>query len=440
MTLLLGICVSCEGFLDPKPDQSLVVPTTKEDIRSLLDNTSVFCRQACLPIIAGDEFYMEEGAFSGFSILEQSVYSWADDPYQNQGIGDWSYHYKQIFYANVALDAIDALGAAEDAVLGQLKGEALFHRAYAWYQLLQEFTPAFAKDGENGNSLGLVLKTDPDVNLNPGRSDLDRSYGQLMEDIFMAIELLPEILEPKTRPSKAAALGLLARIYLTQFEFKAAAEAAAEALELYPDRFDFNTMDVNASRPFKSLNKETVFYSQMISYSYFRSNQVFVDSLLMKSYGEGDLRIPVYFDESQPGKYNFTGKLTGNTILFGGITVGELQLIAAEGFARIGQDQRAMEYLNGLLENRISTDYFEPVSMVGDNLLFRVLQERKKELIGRGIRWTDLRRLNQEPRFSKVIQRTVGGETFEIAGDSPKYVFPIPNEEILRSGIEQNPR
>ena len=439
--LLLSGLMSCESFLDPKPDQSLVVPTSLEDIRSLLDNTTVFCRQASLPIIAGDEFYMLDGAFEGFSLLEQSVYSWADDPYQGQPVGDWSVPYEQVFYANVALDAIEKSGSNDVAELQKLKGEALFHRAYAYFQLLQEFTPAFANNGTNGDALGLVLKDNPDVNGNPGRADLERSYTQMLDDLTLSIALLPDMQLPKSRPGKAAALGLLARIYLTQFAYTEAAEAATEALQLYPEGgMDLNELDVTVSRPFERFNEETLFYSQMISYSYFTSRQVAVDSSLIKSYQEGDLRLPAFFDESQPGVFNYTGKLTGNLTMFGGLTVGELQLIAAEGYVRSGDDTKAQQYLNDLRKNRIQTEFYEPVTLVGDGLLDAVLMERKKELIGRGIRWSDLRRLNQEDGRSVEIRRSVGGEELVIAPTSPKYVFPIPMEEIQRSGIRQNPR
>ncbi|MEB2782174.1 RagB/SusD family nutrient uptake outer membrane protein [Algoriphagus sp. C2-6-M1] len=439
--LMLSGLMSCESFLDPKPDQSLVVPTTVEDIRSLLDNTTVFCRQASLPIIAGDEFYMLDGAFDGFSLLEQSVYRWADDPYQGQPVGDWSVPYKQVFYANVALDAIQKLGNNDNAEVQKLKGEALFHRAYAYFQLLQEFTPAFVPNGANGDALGLVLKENPDVTGNPGRADLESSYTQMLGDLSLSIALLPDLQLPKSRPGKAAALGLLARIYLTQFAYSEAVEAAAEALELYPEGgMNFNEINVNASRPFDRFNEETIFYSQMISYSYFYSRQVAVDSALIQSYQEGDLRLPAYFNENQPGIFNYTGKHTGNAAMFGGLTVGELQLIVAEGYVRSGDDSLAQKYLNDLIKNRIQPEFYDPVTLIGDELLEAILLERKKELIGRGIRWSDLRRLNQEAGHSTEIKRTIAGEELVIPPTSPKYVFPIPKEEIQRSGIRQNPR
>ena len=439
--IMLSGLMSCESFLDPKPDQSLVVPTTVEDIRSLLDNTTVFCRQPSLPIIAGDEFYMLEGAFDGFSLLEQGVYSWADDPYQGQPVGDWSIPYEQVFYANIALDAIEKSVNEDQAELQKLKGEALFHRAYAYFQLLQEFTPAFANGGANGDELGLVLKDNPDVNGNPERADLQRSYNQMLDDLRLAITLLPDMQLPKSRPGKAAALGLLARIYLTQFVYGEAAEAATEALDLYPEEgMDFNRLDVTASRPFVRFNEETIFYSQMISYSYFTSRQVAVDSFLIQSYQEGDLRLPAFFDENQPGVFNYTGKLTGNSVMFGGLTVGELQLIAAEGYVRSGDNSNAQQYLNALRKNRIQSEFYNPVTLVGDELLDAVLLERKKELIGRGIRWSDLRRLNQDEDYSTEIRRSISGGELVIGPTSPKYVFPIPMEEIQRSGIRQNPR
>ena len=440
LVLLTGLVFSCGGFLDPKPDQSMVVPTTLEDVRSLLDNSVTFNRQPSLAIIAGDEMYVEPEVYTGLSPIEQGVYRWDDDPFQGEPAGDWSVPYQQVFYSNVALEALHSLTDIGDPELGKLRGEALFHRAHAYYHLLQQFAGPYDPTADNSTVLGIVLKEGSDVNEKLRRSDLETSYQQVIADLNEAVGLLPSIQLPKSRPGKAAALGMLARTYLQLSEYGMAAESAEEALQLYPDRLDFNSIDVESSRPFERFNEETIFYSQMISYSYFSSRLVFVDSLLIQTYPEGDLRLSAYFDESQPNRYNFTGKLSGSTITFGGLTVGELQLIAAEGFAREGDTEKALYYLNDLLVYRMIPENFQPKELSGSLLLNEILLERRKELVGRGLRWSDLRRLNQDPGFSTVIHKNIEGQVLDILPGSAKYIFPIPQEEVQRSNIQQNPR
>lgn len=431
---------ACDDYLDAKPDQSLLVPTELEDVQNLLDNIDVFNRQPVLNIIAGDEFFVSQAGLTDLSNSEQGSHHWMDDPYQGDRIDDWFIPYQQIFYANVSLNALKEMPIEEEMKFNRLKGEALFHRAHAYYHLLQEFAPPYSKEGGNSELLGVIVKDKADVNEKAKRSSLDENYRQLVDDLLEAADLLPDFQILKTRPSKAAALGMLGRIYLTMFDYENAASTALQALEIYSDRLDFNEIDVSVSRPFSQFGEETVFYSEMISVRFNSSPQVFIDTLLAKSYGDGDLRFEAYFDEVNPNRFLFRGKLTGNSAGFGGIGVGELELIAAEGLARVGKHDQANNLLNALLKRRIANSAYEPVNESGQALLSMVLEERRRELVGRGLRWTDLRRLNQYRDYAKVLERQVNSSQVILQPNSPKYVFPIPDEEILFTGIKQNER
>jgi len=68
------------------------------------------------------------------------------------------------------------------------------------------------------------------------------------------------------------------------------------------------------------------------------------------------------------------------------------------------------------------------------------LKERRKELLFRGLRWTDLRRLNLDPRFAVTLARNVSGQIYSLPPEDPRYAWPIPDDEIQASGIPQNPR
>jgi len=69
-----------------------------------------------------------------------------------------------------------------------------------------------------------------------------------------------------------------------------------------------------------------------------------------------------------------------------------------------------------------------------------ILRERRKELIFRGLRWYDLKRLNLSAATSTTLSRTVAGQTYSLLPNSNAYVFPIPLDVIERGGLEQNPR
>lgn len=444
LIVLTSILISCEGFLDPKPNQSLVVPGTLVDVQNLLDNTTVFNSQGTLQLLTTDEFWATDEAYNGFgTVVEQGTYRWADDPYQGGFTSDWSDPYTQVFYANVALETLEKIeqesGISQE--LNELKGAALFHRSYAYFNLLQQFAPPYSRDGDNEESLGIVLRESADISIQPVRASLLESYDQVQTDLTLAAELLPQQASPKNRPTRSAALGVLARFYLITFQYEQAIQAAEAALDLYPNRLDFNTLNFVSSRPFARFNDEMIFYSVLSSVSFHRSPQVFADSTIVQLFAEGDLRLKAYFSRSSSGYYNFNKHLTGLPFFFGGISVGEMQLIAAEGHARLGNIQRSGELLNELLSLRYETGTWEDLEITDQNeILNRVLEERKKELFGRGMRWTDLRRLNQYPEYQKTIVREINGEQFTLEPNSNRYVFPIPDDEIQRSGISQNPR
>lgn len=440
LMLIVMLSAACDGFLDPKPEQRLVVPTTLADVRALLSNPEVFNRQPALATVASDEYFTTDQAYLSLSESEQGSYIWREDPYQGAMIGDWNIPYQQIFYSNVALEALQKLEGEKSNTWEILKGEALFHRAHAYYQLLQVFAPPFQISGANESLLGVVLKDSPDINDPIQRADLSSSYRKVIDDLNEALILLPENQSIKTQPTKAAALGLLARTYLVTFDYTNAAESAQAALKAYSARLDFNALNVLSPRPFPVFSDEIVFYSELIVIGYSFFPNIFTDSILMKKYKDNDLRFSLYYTRQAPNLYSNTGKLTGNTRSFGGISVGELELIAAEALARISMENASRQHLNSLLSRRFKKGTFVEITKTGTDLLGAILEERRKELIGRGLRWSDLRRLNQEQEFEVTLRKVIAGNSFELSPNSPKYVFPIPDNEIERSGIQQNPR
>src|SRR5690606_704360 len=100
---------------------------------------------------------------------------------------------------------------------------------------------------------------------------------------------------------------------------------------------------------------------------------------------------------------------------FGGLAVDEVLLIKAECHTRLGDLPNALIQLNRLLSHRINRHVFEPLELSdSQDILNRVIAERKKELVFRGLRWSDLRRLNQEPQFAVTMQRIIDGKRHEL--------------------------
>jgi hypothetical protein len=160
---------------------------------------------------------------------------------------------------------------------------------------------------------------------------------------------------------------------------------------------------------------------------------------LYSKYQNGDLRKSLfYFPRS--GFMAYRGQYSYLANAFGGLAVDELWLNKAECEAKLGQTQNAINSLNTLLIKRFKTGEFKPLAnLQGDMLLDKVLEERRKELVLRGIRWGDIKRLNVLGRGIE-LKRLVDGVEYRLAPGDPRFALPIPQDEIDRSGIRQNPR
>ena len=141
-----------------------------------------------------------------------------------------------------------------------------------------------------------------------------------------------------------------------------------------------------------------------------------VDSNLYLAYKNHDYRRTIFFqpNANDVDNYGFKGSYDNSDAQpFVGLTTSEVYLIRAESAVRTGKVNQALSDINMLLKNRIDADYFSPIAETDpDKLLRIVLEERRKELIFRGQRWSDLKRLNQDERFKKTLVRVIDGKEY----------------------------
>jgi hypothetical protein len=194
---------------------------------------------------------------------------------------------------------------------------------------------------------------------------------------------------------------------------------------------DYKEIDGTRTYPFEVFNPEVLWQSRIGGYAFMYSHNSFQASPeLFALYQEGDLRGSLYFIDRNNGFVNFRGSYDGTISLFGGIAADEVYLTYAECLARSGKVDESADVLNKLLSNR-HLEGFQPL-VFWDELeaLEKILEERRKELVFRGLRWIDLRRLNRDERFKTTLRRSYGGNVYELAPDSEKYVLPIPAREL----------
>ena len=446
----LSILCACtkSDFLNKKPITNILTPTTLSDFQGLLDNTTIFNQTGGLAQLSSDEITVSYTNWQTGSATERNAYIWAKDIYAGDvNIPDWNKLYQQVFYANSVLDGLAKSDSAATAQGQYLKGWALFNRAFAFYDLTRTFCKAY-NAGTANTDLGIPLRLSPAINYLQPRSTLQQSFDQIFSDLNTAASLLPTARPSANlnRPSKIAAYALLARIYLDMRNYPQAENYASQSLNLYSTLIDYNTINKTAKTPFTTTNDELIYNAnQVASYGIFTPTSSLsagkVPVVLINLYSSNDLRLPVYFAElTDSSYYRKRGYYGQGNYAFTGLATDELYLIKAECLARSGQASDAMNTLNQLLIKRHVTNTFIPLTAVtAAAALDTILIERQKELMWRGLRWFDLKRLNMDGA-NLTLTRILNGVTYTLPPNDERWVMPIPNDEIALSGIQQNPR
>jgi len=449
---LLTLSTGCtKKFLEEKPSSTIVQPQTLSELSALMENAVVLTGiSSALPQLASDEYnYADQQSWQGaLSITERNSYVWQSDLFGGDiGINDWNKPYAAVFYANNVLKALNDLDSkSAPQQYNNLQGWALFARAYALYDLAKNFAPAYDA-ATAGQDLGIPLKRSPNIDELAERSTLQQTYDYIINDLKTAATLLNEnnFLTNKNRASNVAALAMLARVYLSMRDYENAGRYANECLKRHDKLIDYRTVSKTAATPFSYVADEIIYFSTQISdyagsTAYNSRPAIKIDPILYGLYNEADLRLPIFFTKNTLGNYNMKRGYTAGTYPFTGLATDEIYLISAECYARAGKLDEATALLNKLLVFRFPSDKYVPITVTNkDDILNKVLLERRKELIWRGLRWMDLKRLNKEGR-NITLTRTINGTIYTLPPNDPRYTFPIPDDEINLSGIKQNIR
>ena len=452
----MGMLLSCSksSFLDKKPNTDFIIPTTLPDFQALLDNNLVMGITPNLGELSADNYYLRDSFWLGLDARQHNANIWLPGDgtvfYNGQGQqDDWDLPYKQVFYANVVLDGLPKVkvDSTNEQTWKALKGAAYFLRAYAFYNVAQVFAPVY-DSSTAATDLGIPLRLSPDVNAVSTRATVKETYLQILADLDSSLNLLPVAVPfaNRNRPSKPAVFAMLARVYLSMRAYDLAKMNADNCLQLYSTLTDYNNVPTGTNLPFTPFEPEVIYQSSFLTSSTQILVGVFypkcvIDSSLYASYSPNDLRGRIYYRISSLGLPNLRGSYTGNFFPFSGLATDEVYLVRAECLARAGQAGPAIADLNLLLKNRWLNDgSFAPlVATTPAAALDTILAERRKELAFRGLRWTDLRRLNKEGAAIKLT-RVLFGQTYQLLPNSLLYVLPIPPDVISLGGIPQNPR
>jgi len=442
--------VGCnKTFLDQKPSTGLLIPNTMTVFQELLDNTQVMNISPGLGEVSADNYFLTYTTWVNLDTKEYNAYIWAKDLYEGQGlVTDWDIPYQQVFYANTVLQGLAGIpiDTTNQAQWNMLEGAALFTRAFAFFNIAGLFAEPF-DSATAATDPGIPIRLTPDINAKTTRSTVQASYTQLLNDLHEAVGLLPAAIPfaNLNRPSRLAAQALLARIYLSVGDYVDAGLYADSVLRVYSFLLDYNDIpDTSSLIPFKNNMPEVLYQSNFPLTGNVLEGIIcsgcLIDTNLLFSYAPSDLRRPVYYTQEMSDTFTLKGSYSGTVFPFAGLATDELYLIRAECRARAGQTMNALNDLDSLLTHRWRTGTFTGYPIVSAaEALDTILVERRKELAFRGLRWSDLRRLNKEG-WGITLFRNINGEVDSLLSNSNLYTLPIPPDVLQLSGIMQNPR
>lgn len=430
------ILTSCnQEWLEVRKDQKLVIPNTLADYQALMDNIYVFNRgvESLLGELSSDDLYCLDSDWMVATDLHRYAYIWSPevvDYYSQSTSNDWNNYYQKVFYTNVVLEGLNKDQQYNNANWRNTIGQAYFWRAWAFYHLAQQYCVPYEPSTINMEK-GIPLPLVSDINIRYGRSSLLETYEQITSDVLQAISFLPAGINNINRPSLEAAYGLLSRVLLQKGDYDSLYDYTSQALELTKPLINYNLVNATVNYPFEEGNQEVILNTTMsyTSSGILIDGRMKIDTMLYESYDILDKRKSLFFKKS--GNYNtFKGTYSGGIRLFSGLSVDELYMNYLESAARIGVLESDNTKLQEWIRNRYDPNYVFNFDSK-QALLDFVLEERRKQLVFRGLRWQDIRRLNTLHKQNIKPIRKINNITYVLENSPRMYSFDIPKNVLV---------
>lgn len=333
----------------------------------------------------------------------------------------------------------------EDA--NQYIGEMYALRALAYHNFQLFFSQPY-NFTDDASHLGVPI---PDFDLlgdgnniqTPGRSTTAQVYNQIVSDLETAISLMTDELSPLIM-NPYAAKALLARVYLHMENWEGARDVATDVilnsgaqLSEYGSYLSSWSLDFNDETLFAIVNTETDNSGfDSLGYFYLVYLDAFATDNFKSIFTDTDIRKELYPTE---GGVNLITKFPRTSVQDDNIQVlrlSEMFLIKAEAHAQLGETPEAQQTLDSIIQ-RADPSVTTSTNEEGQELLDKILLERRKELSFEGFRLFDLTRYGMT--FNKFRQ---DAEPITIEAPENGTILPIPIDEInVNTNIsdQQNP-
>lgn len=400
----------------------------------------------------------------------------------------WAGYYTAIKNYNIAISSANAIPnreLRESAAAAHFKGEAFLFRAYSYLYLASHFGKAYDSSSA-ALDLSVPLVTVWSNNVKVERATNKEVYEQIGKDLDSAAVFLADIKGAvrNERPTIDAVNALKARYLLYTGEYKKAADIAAALVdsgtytlastntafsaEYTDDAGDEPIMQMYASQqePGNGMGYYTSLFKS--DGDLYWTPYYLPSGKLVDAYESNDKRLANWFTKVGPDSYPL--QLGGVTVNDDGIRIftkflgnpayestdypqghnaikpfriGEMYLIAAEGYAQAGETENARKYLNALQKARGASQTTGEM----DN----IKAEWFKETVGEGMRGLCLKRWGDgySVRYAQPAavanemveagKNNLADRAFDKNKDMYLLTFPIPNYELkITPSLQQN--
>lgn len=400
----------------------------------------------------------------------------------------WIGFYRTIARANDVIQNVPYIpeGNISEVNADHIMGQAYFLRAICYFHLVRLW--GVANHFENPDALGVPLILEVPSSrelLYPSRASVGEVYNQIISDLNLAENLLPD--EPWTgkdvgRINKLAVTALLGKVYLFMEDWETAIEKfeivlnseeydlAAELMFCCDGNHENNEESIFEIQYSKTSEADiysggtqqhfAMIHGASIAGGFSNMNvsqydidrfgddprlqqSVFLpgmDSLLTAS---GYRVVPSINTKKFFNKHEVENRDPGYSANIVVLRLADLYLMYAEALNKAGNDVLASEYMNKVRRRAYLSDPETPnpeidyTGFTGTQLQDSIREERYRELFYEHHRWDDIRRWGiGEEEFAARGTNSAGNIVF----DEHDYYLPMPQEDIdANINLEQSP-
>ena len=352
--------------------------------------------------VLSDDFYPSSKLIKDAGL--QNLYRWREVELTELADNLWTEYYAVISTINALqnrLDAVTTISPEEESEKNIITCEAKALKAKCYFDLLRLFAPSYPGNEEKE---GIILKDQVELDYLP-RSSVKKCVTEIRQ-------LLKEARHPDNTPDKIYWLSDYAVTYL-QAEVELYTGNYPEVLNLTNELITLFPEETLGNNPYTALwSNET---SKARIFAKYQSDQIYQD-IRYDTYASGDYlvmndeityspqdkrktwsEIEFVMDNTQPvrlfGKYNKMNREEIPSMYVNIWRAAGIWLMRAEALARTSKPDAATELMNRFLTQRGA----EPLETFTnpEKLLEQILEERRKEFVGEGERYFDLKRCHK---------------------------------------------